>query len=146
MCEADFKLAYSNFSAAVTVMKSSKRATGSFPFASDASKLKQGIRDIGYGMLDVADGVRDCHLAELATVLEKLAVKLGLVPEVEWVEEVLRILIDGVEIEREVGAACVDYSDGNWVGFGYNIAKLVKTLVGDDALLALKQPAQPAQY
>lgn len=67
--------------------------------------------------------------------------RLGLVPEVQWIEEVLKILIDGVAIESEVGAACVDYSEGNWVGFGYNIAKLVKTLMGDDWQLALEQPA-----
>lgn len=50
-------------------------------------------------------------------------------PEVGWLEELLHILIEGVHIEQEVGDACVDYGDGNWAGFGYNIAKLVKTLL-----------------
>jgi len=31
---------------------------------------------------------------------------------------------------KEVGNALLDYSDGNWVGFGYNLIKLVKTLLG----------------
>ena len=44
------------------------------------------------------------------------------------VEELLSILINGVEIQDELGDACIDYSQGNWVGFGYNVAKLVKTL------------------
>ena len=61
--------------------------------------------------------------------------------QVAWVEEALKILIEGVEIEQEVGTACVDYSEGNWVGFGYNIAKLIKTLVGESAIDALKHPA-----
>jgi len=143
-CEADFQSAFHNFSAAVGVMRSSKTSHASFPFASDVNRLKQGIRDIGYGMLDVAHGVSDCHLAQLAALIERLATKLGLVPEVEWVEEVLHIIIDGVEIEREVGAACVDYSEGNWVGFGYNLAKLVQTLIGSDWRLSLEQPALPA--
>ena len=145
MCESDFELAYHNFSAAVGVMKKSATSIGSsFPFSTDVSKLKQGIRDIGYGLLDVANGVKDCHLTQLAAILEKLATKLGLAPEVQWVETFLKIVIDGVQIEREVGAACVDYSDGNWVGFGYNLAKLVKTLIGEDAKLALELIEQPA--
>jgi hypothetical protein len=56
-------------------------------------------------------------------------VKLGLVPEVSFIEEVLHILIDGVQIENEIGDACEDYADQNWPGFGYNLAKLVETLV-----------------
>ena len=40
-----------------------------------------------------------------------------------------------------MGQACVDYSNGNWVGFGYNIIKLVKTLIGDAALTMREIPA-----
>jgi len=79
-------------------------------------------------MKQVAKAVTDCHLEEFAEILTELAVKLGIVPEVGWLEELLHILIEGVHIENEVGDACLDYSSGNWVGFGYNIAKLVKTL------------------
>ena len=52
-----------------------------------------------------------------------------------------KILIKGVEIEQEIGEACLDYSNGNWVGFGYNIAKLIKALIGDAALTTVEVPA-----
>lgn len=67
--------------------------------------------------------------------------KLGIAPDVQFIEDVLKILIDGVEIEQEIGSACLDYSEGSWVGFGYNLAKLVKTLIGDAASVALERPA-----
>ncbi len=50
---------------------------------------------------------------------------VALVPEIWWVEEVLQILIEGVHVEQELGAAMVDYGNNNWVGFGYNPAKLI---------------------
>jgi len=141
-CEGDFQLAFKNFSAAFDLLKDPKGSSGGdFPFARNTSALKAGIREIGYGLVDVSKGVSDCHLAELASVIAQLATKLGIAPEVAWVEEALRILIDGVEIEQEVGQACVDYSNGNWVGFGYNIIKLVKTLIGDAALTMREIPA-----
>ena len=76
----------------------------------------------------IAKGVGDCHLQQFADILAKLAAKLGIAPEVSWVEELLSTLINGVEIQDELGDACIDCSQGNWVGFGYNVAKLVKTL------------------
>jgi len=140
-CEGDFESAFHNFTAAVDVMRSST-AHGGFPFSSDVNKLKEGIRYIGYGLAEVADGVSDCHLSQLADILSRLATKLGLAPEIEWVEEVLHILIDGVEIEHEISNACIDYADGNWVGFGYNVAKLVQHLVSDWRT-TLELPALP---
>ena len=47
----------------------------------------------------------------------------------EVVEEVIKILVEGVQIEEEIGEACVDYSQSNWIGFGYNIAKLLKMML-----------------
>jgi len=145
-CTSDFELAFSNFSAAFDGMHDATKgkAIGDFPFKTDPSAIQGGIRDIGYGLLDVAHGVKDCQLQALADIIEQLALKLGVAPEVQWVEEALRILIKGVEIEQEVGDACIDYSDGDWVGFGYNIAKLVKTLLGDAALTKLEAPALAA--
>ena len=77
----------------------------------------------------MAKGVSDCHLQEFADLLEKLAVKLGIAPEIGWIEEILHILIEGVNIENEIGDACDDFGEKNWVGFGYNLAKLIKTLL-----------------
>ena len=100
-----------------------------FHFEHNADEVKKGVKAFGQGMKKIADAVSDCHLEEFAELLTKLAIKLGIVPEVGWLEELLHILIEGVHIENEVGDACVDYGDGNWAGFGYNIAKLVKTLL-----------------
>jgi len=129
-CEADFEHGFHNFTNAFHKLRSSSSTGGGdFHFQTDSSKIHDGIGDIGNGLKDLAKGVGDCHMAEFAKLLEELAVKFGLVPEVSWIEELLKILIDGVEIENELGDACLDYSQGNWVGFGYNIAKLIKTLV-----------------
>ena len=87
------------------------------------------MKEIGAGMKSIANGVGDCHIQEFADILEKLAVKLGIAPEVSWIEEILHIVIEGVNIEREIGSACDDFGDKNWVGFGYNVVKLVKTLL-----------------
>ena len=40
-----------------------------------------------------------------------------------------RVVIEGVNIEREISDACDDYGNQNWVGFGYNVVRLVKTLL-----------------
>ena len=71
-------------------------------------------------------GVSDCHLVELAQLLTTIATKLGLEPEIGWVEELVHIVIDGVDIEHEVQAACDDWKVKNYAGFGYNVAQLVK--------------------
>ena len=62
-------------------------------------------------------------------MLAAVAVKLGTSPEFEVVEEVLHILIEGVEIEKDISAACEDFAASNWVGVGYELAKLAKLLL-----------------
>jgi len=44
-------------------------------------------------------------------------------------EEGLKILIDGVHIETEIADALEDYAAHNWPGFGYNLIKLIKSLL-----------------
>ena len=36
--------------------------------------------------------VLECHIQEFADILEKLAVKLGIAPEIGWIEEILHIV------------------------------------------------------
>jgi len=138
-CEADLQQSWGNFSAAFNELHKSSTtqlsvqqefsSSADFSFNTDPAHIKAGIKDIGYGFQDIAKGVSDCHLSELASILGDLAAKLGLTPEVQFVEDVLKILINGVQIENEIGSACVDYGDGNWVGFGYNIIALIKNLL-----------------
>ena len=133
-CEADFKLAFTNLTAAVELFtdQDKTKSSGIFHFNTNKDDIKKAVGDIGFAFRDVAHGVSDCHLAELAQLLADLAEKLGIAPELQWVEELLKILIDGVEVENEIADACQDYSEGNWVGFGYNLARLIKTLVSSD--------------
>jgi len=130
-CEADFKESWGNFSAGVKNLVNDTHGgiDHLIHFNHDSEHVKKGINDFGHALKMVAAGVKDCHLQELADLLEKLAVKLGLAPEVSFIEEVLKILIDGVQIEDEIGDACEDYAAQNWPGFGYNLAKLIETLV-----------------
>lgn len=128
-CKADFALGWKNLTAAYDALHGGAIGGGDFHFNSDTKSIHTGIKDIGYGLKEIAAGVKNCHLEELADLLEKLAVKLGLVPEIGWIEEALHILINGVHIEQDIGDACVDFGNKNYAGFGYNIAKLIKTLV-----------------
>jgi len=126
-CQGDFESGWHNFSAAFSEFHGGNQGGADFHFTTDKAKIKSGVADIGHGLKLIAKGVGDCHLQQFADVLAKLAAKLGgIPPEVSWVEELLSILINGVEIQNELGDACIDYSQGNWAGFGYNVAKLVK--------------------
>jgi len=129
-CETDFELAWHNITAAFGLLQGgSSNGNSDFTFNTDTNQIRTGVRHLGFALQDIAKGVSDCHLTELAEALTTLGVKLGIVPEVGWIEELLHILIEGVHIEQELGDACLDYSNKNWVGFGYNIAKLTETLV-----------------
>lgn len=100
-------------------------------FTRNVDLINKGIGELGQGVLKIADGVKDCHLQELSALLEKLGLKLGLAPEISILSFILHILIEGRDIATEVGQACVDFSKKNWAGFGFNIAKLLKTLLDD---------------
>ena len=129
-CTADFEHAWTNFSAGFEniVDQQHHGIDKLIHWNTDDKKIVAGIHDIGAGMLDLAKGVGDCHLQELADLLAKLAAKLGIAPEISWIEEILNILINGVHIETEIGNACEAFSQKNWVGFGYNAAMLIKQL------------------
>lgn len=62
-------------------------------------------------------------------LLALLAAKFGLNPIISFLESLIHIVIAGVNIERELGSALTDFANGNMVGFGYNVASLVKTLL-----------------
>jgi len=126
-CESDFRTAFTNFTDAYKHIVDTTQP--GIHFQKDPKQIKAGVGEIGEGFQLIASGVSDCHVAQLADLLSKLAVKLGVVPEVGWVEEVLHILIESVHVEQDIGNACQDWSVNNYVGFGYNIAKLIEVLV-----------------
>lgn len=127
-CTNDFKNAFTNFTHGVKDLTSG--VEGHFwHYKRNKGDIKRGVGELGTALLDVANGVKDCHLEELAEILEKLGAKLGIAPEISFLEMLVHILIDSVDIARDVGNACVDYENDNWAGFGFNLAKLIKTLL-----------------
>ncbi|GMI41497.1 hypothetical protein TrCOL_g11329 [Triparma columacea] len=147
-CEQDFENAWGEFSAAVALFNTQvslaeelsgeiKRKLMEGEIVGDdiealkvqmSHKIADAVKDIGKGLEDVAAGIHDCHLEELADLLTKLAAELA-VPEVSWIAEVLHIVVHGAEIVEDVGLACEDFGDENWVKFGFDLAKLVKVLI-----------------
>jgi len=125
-CGNDFKSAYGNFT---TATKELIDMNGGFHFTHNKTQVQAGVRHIGEGLKAIGDAVGACHMVELAAIIDKLAVELGIVPEVKWVDTLITILIKAVPIEREIASACEDWSDQNWPGFGYNIIKLIETLL-----------------
>jgi len=126
-CVNDFEEAYHNFTEAFDDFSDSHHSI--FHWHHNKDQIKAGLKATGNGFNLIAKGVKDCHMQEVAQILEDLAVKLGIAPEISIIEEILKILIEGVEIEHEIGDACSDWADQNWVGFGYNLARLIKQLL-----------------
>jgi len=125
-CEADFKGAWADFSSAASNFSDHKSA---WHWSHNKDAVKAGVKSLGEGVQLVAKGVQDCEIAEFADILARLAAKLGIAPEISWLEDILHVLINGVKIEDEVGKAMVDWSDRNWPAFGYEVVSLVKTLL-----------------
>merc|ERR1711871_375464 len=127
-CAADFELAHEDFHYFARNISDSHHNIV-FHWKHDKKAIKAGVHSLGDAMHDVARGVKDCHLQEFADLLAKLAAKLGIVPEITWIEELLHIIINGVKIEKEIGDACDAFNRENWPAVGYNVARLTKTLL-----------------
>lgn len=127
-CENDFKTAWSDFGEGVHDFHDSHKNI-IFHFKHDKKEIKAGLAAFGDGFKMIAAGVKDCHLQEFAELLEKLATKLGIAPEISIIEELLHIVINGVKIEEEIGNACTAFSKENYPSFGFNLARLIKTLL-----------------
>lgn len=127
-CESDFKTAWTDFGTGVSDFHDSHHNI-IFHFKHDKNEIKAGLAAFGDGFKKISAGVQDCHLQEFAELLEKLAVKLGIAPEIKFFEELLHILINGVKIEEEIGNACTAFANNNYPSFGFNLARLIKTLL-----------------
>jgi hypothetical protein len=102
-CQSDLKLAWGNFTDGYSEF--ADRQGGIFHWISDASHVRAGLKDVGSGLTLVSHAVADCHLQEFADLLALLAAKFGLTPVIGWIESLLHIIIEGVHIEEELGAA-----------------------------------------
>jgi len=129
-CENDMGHAWGNFTGAFSHFSEDTESVWHWAThkKNAKSEISQGLNDLGLGFKDMASAVHDCDVPEVAKVLEALGTKLGLSPEVTVLEEIVKIVVDGVEIENEIGTACQDFSQKNWVGFGFELASLVHTL------------------
>jgi hypothetical protein len=127
-CAKDMSGAQSNFSAAFQHLSGHPSIFKAF--SNSTYNLTQGMTELGNGLNKLADSARDCHLMELSEVLAALAAQLMLQPEYKWVGSFLHILIGGVSIERDVANVLLDFASHDWPGFGYNIGKLFKELIG----------------
>ena len=136
-CEFELEAMWGNFSLAFHDFTDEHSVV--WEFVHDMPQVKKAVGELGTGFGLMAKAVGDCHLTQLSEILASVAIKLGVMPEVELVLEAIHIIVEGVQIEKEVALACEDYADSNWVGFGYNLAKLLKLLVGDDAKLSVVQ-------
>lgn len=127
-CENDFKSAWTDFGDGVADFHDSHHNI-IFHFKHDKNAIHAGLKAFGAGFHQISAAVGDCHLEEFAKLLEDLAVKLGLAPEIKFFEELLHILIEGKKVSDEIGDACDAYSSKNFPGFGFNLARLLKTLL-----------------
>ena len=127
-CGQSFLHAFTNFTHGFGKMRGTG-SRGDFAFNTDVNQIVEGVHMFGVAMKDVAQGVGLCHLPELAIMLGKLGTKMTLTPVVGWLEELLHILIESKHIEQEIGDACIAFSSHNYPGFGFNLARLIKTLL-----------------
>jgi len=133
-CKSDFSNTFGNFSAAYHVLVDSSVNSGGayggmLQFKHDKAAIKESLLDLSYGIKGIVAGLKDCHLAEFAEILEAVAVKLGVAPEIQFIETLVKILIEGREIENEIADTCSAYATDNWPALGYDLIKLAKTLL-----------------
>jgi len=142
-CKNDFKWTWGNFSSSFKDITAGETKDGHFHFNENKTLIKKGVNELGMAFKDMSNIVHDCHLVELADILEKLAVKLGLAPEVTYIEETIKILVEGVSIEREISDACNDWEAKNWPSFGYNLVKIGEQLLTKEAFMGAHKVALP---
>jgi len=126
-CTSEFQSAWCEFGDAFKSLSGHRNIFSGFD--NSTHNITRGVNDMGLGLQQIAQGVSDCHMGDLVAILQPLAAKLVGVPEIAWVEAFLKILIDGVPIEKELAGACTDYARKDWPGFGSNLVALTKTLL-----------------
>merc|ERR1712232_870630 len=88
-CEGDFVSEWTNFSAAFHELSG---YDDHFEWDKSTKNITAGLLHISGGLHALGSSVKDCHLEELSKILTAMAVKLGLVPEITFVVDMLKIL------------------------------------------------------
>lgn len=112
-CESDFGSAFSEFESAVSNW--------------DDGSRKIALHDIADGVDALASSVADCHVEQVAEIIEQLAQQLG-AGALGWLEEIVTILVDGSEIYSDVYGLVNAWSNRNFIEVGVEIAKLAVIL------------------
>merc|ERR550525_92011 len=86
-CKADFSDVGAHLSAAYDDMTQHNQNGLGLHFNHDSGSIRKGVKDLGMALEAFSHVVSDCHMQELAEIIEKLAEKLGIAPEVQWIEE-----------------------------------------------------------
>merc|ERR1712224_845143 len=106
-CKSDFGNAFSNFTTAYRLLVNNSAGVGpangdEIQLRHNEARIKEGLLDFSNGLRDIATGVADCHLSDLAQIMDQLAGKLAIPPVIRVAETFIQILVDGHEIELEV--------------------------------------------
>jgi hypothetical protein len=100
-----------------------------------AKNYKQGITDLANGLHLLANGVRDCHLDELADVIVAQASKLGLA-DVQVLDTIVHVLVEGADVYNDVYEAANAYEAGDYASAG----RALSALLQDTKLASCKTP------
>eukprot|EP01028_Stygiella_incarcerata_P012108 TRINITY_DN7281_c0_g1_i1.p1 TRINITY_DN7281_c0_g1~~TRINITY_DN7281_c0_g1_i1.p1 ORF type:complete len:881 (-),score=238.83 TRINITY_DN7281_c0_g1_i1:139-2781(-) len=113
-CKSDIESSWGDFENCVSEFK--------------GGHVKTALHDLAEGLHEFAEGVDDCKVAQVAEIIEKLAEKLGL-GEFYWLEEAVKIIIDGADIYDDVYNSVEAWESRDFVVFGFDLAKLVIKLI-----------------
>ena len=92
----------------------------------------KGLVALATALDDLAHSVSACHAPEIAKIAVELAAKLGF-PVVGWLETVFAVVFNGAQVYDDIFNAVVDYENKNYIGLGYEVAKLAIVVVEDVA-------------
>jgi len=133
-CRQDFKSEWESFHAAFHEVSG---LTDRLEWRKDTRNITAGMLHISTGLKALSDSVGACHLQELSTILGELAAKLGIAPHVAFVEGILKLRINGVEIVDDVAAAFASFANKRWADFGYGVVQLIDKLFSEEELRVL---------
>jgi hypothetical protein len=88
-------------------------------------KDKAAIVALGDSFKSLSSGVKNCHLDELADVISAQGSKIG-IANVEIVEEVVKVLIEGSDVYDDIYSATTAVHNGDYKSFGRSIGALIK--------------------
>eukprot|EP00933_Yihiella_yeosuensis_P033295 TRINITY_DN2702_c0_g2_i2.p1 TRINITY_DN2702_c0_g2~~TRINITY_DN2702_c0_g2_i2.p1 ORF type:complete len:854 (-),score=217.97 TRINITY_DN2702_c0_g2_i2:36-2597(-) len=125
-CKKDYQDAWQSFKSAFDELHD-KRAP-LFAFMQNQTKVEDGMHLIGHGLNDLASSIQDCHMADLANLLSMLGAKFGMAPKIQWLGKLIKVMMDGVNVEKELADALESFSEKNWPEFGYSLVKILKEI------------------